>query len=92
MIDKVKKYLPEFDTEGVEIHIMPPVEAMKFSLERVRKGLILFLVQVCFRRIFGRSFPYFKTSGPREGVAFKLVPLLAGGGFSENRVARGPGP
>ena len=39
IIKKVNKYLPEFDTAGLEIHIMAPVEAMKFSLERIRKGL-----------------------------------------------------
>ncbi len=38
IIKKVNKYLPEFDTTGLDIRIMDPVDAMKFSLERVRKG------------------------------------------------------
>ncbi len=38
IIKKVKKYLPEHDTSGLDIRIMEPVEAMKFSLERIRRG------------------------------------------------------
>ena len=43
---KVNKYLPEHDTTGLEIKILKPVDAMKYTLERVRKG---FQLQVmCF--------------------------------------------
>ncbi len=38
IIKKVKKYLPEHDTSGLAIKIMKPVDAMKFSLERIRRG------------------------------------------------------
>jgi isocitrate dehydrogenase len=38
IIAKVKKYLPEHDTTGLDIRIMKPVEAMRFSLERIRRG------------------------------------------------------
>ena len=38
IITKVNKYLPEHDTTGLDIRIMKPVDAMKFSLERVRRG------------------------------------------------------
>ncbi len=38
IIKKVKKYLPDHDTAGLDIRIMRPVEAMRFSLERIRRG------------------------------------------------------
>src|SRR5690606_31708088 len=39
LIAKVNEYLPEFDTEGLDIRIMAPAEATKFSLDRIRQGL-----------------------------------------------------
>src|SRR5262245_41294683 len=38
VIAKVEKYLKDHDTKGLDIRILPPVEAIKFSLERIRKG------------------------------------------------------
>ena len=38
IIKKVKKYLPDHDTTGLDIRIMKPVDAMRFSLERIRRG------------------------------------------------------
>src|SRR5699024_980238 len=38
LIAKVKEYLGDHDTDGVQIEIMSPVEATKFSLERIRRG------------------------------------------------------
>ncbi|MEA2870527.1 MAG: isocitrate dehydrogenase, partial [Hyphomicrobiales bacterium] len=38
VIAKVEKYLKDHDTKGLDIRILAPVEAMKFSLERIRKG------------------------------------------------------
>jgi len=38
IIAKVKKYLPDYDTTGLDIRIMKPVDAMRFSLERIRRG------------------------------------------------------
>ncbi|MEW6336586.1 MAG: NADP-dependent isocitrate dehydrogenase [Acidobacteriota bacterium] len=38
IIAKVKAYLPDHDTKGLDIRIMKPVEAMRFSLERIRRG------------------------------------------------------
>src|SRR5665213_1103154 len=37
-IAKVEKYLKDHDTKGLDIRILAPVEAIKFSLERIRKG------------------------------------------------------
>merc|ERR1712117_844739 len=39
MIEKVKKYLPRHNTEGLDIEIMPPVEACRVSCDRARAGL-----------------------------------------------------
>jgi isocitrate dehydrogenase len=38
LIQKVNSYLQDHDTSGLEIHIMKPVDAMRFSLERIRRG------------------------------------------------------
>jgi isocitrate dehydrogenase len=38
IIKKVKKYLPDHDTTGLDLRIMKPVAAMRFSLERIRRG------------------------------------------------------
>ena len=38
VIAKVEKYLKNHDTTGLEIQILAPVEAMSFSLDRIRKG------------------------------------------------------
>ena len=38
LIQKVDAYLPEHDTAGLDIRILSPVEATRFSLERIRKG------------------------------------------------------
>src|SRR5690606_35862026 len=39
IIKKVNKYLADFDTTGLDIRILSPIEAAKFSVERIRKGL-----------------------------------------------------
>ncbi|NNM33040.1 MAG: NADP-dependent isocitrate dehydrogenase, partial [Gemmatimonadetes bacterium] len=38
LIRKVENYLGDHDVDGLEIHIMPPVDAMAFSLERIRRS------------------------------------------------------
>ncbi|HSM19974.1 MAG TPA: NADP-dependent isocitrate dehydrogenase, partial [Hyphomicrobiales bacterium] len=38
LIKKVEKYLPEHDTEGLDLRIMPPEEATRFSVERIARG------------------------------------------------------
>ena len=43
LITKVERYLSELDTDGLEIHILAPVEATRFSLEREKKARIRFL-------------------------------------------------
>jgi isocitrate dehydrogenase len=82
MIKKVKKYLPEFDTEGVEIHIMPPVDAMNYSLERVRKGLnTISATGNVLRDYLTDLFPILELGTSARMLS--IVPLLAGGGLFE---------
>ncbi len=38
IIKKVKKYLPDHDTTGLDLRVMKPVDAMRFSLKRIRRG------------------------------------------------------
>ena len=38
IIKKVNQYLPDHDTSGLDIRINKPVDAMKFTLERIRRG------------------------------------------------------
>ncbi len=82
VIKKVKKYLPEYDTEGLDIRIMPPVEAMKFSLERVRKGEdTISVTGNVFRDYLTDLFPILELGTSARMLS--IVPLLAGGGLFE---------
>src|SRR5699024_9834836 len=38
LLKKVEKYLAEHDTKGLDIRLMTPVEAMRFSLQRIKDG------------------------------------------------------
>jgi len=82
VIKKVNKYLPEFDTTGLDIRIMPPVEAMKFSLERVRKGLnTISVTGNVLRDYLTDLFPILELGTSARMLS--IVPLLAGGGLFE---------
>ena len=82
MIAKVKKYAPEFDEEGVEWHIMNPVDAMNFSLERIRKGLnTISATGNVLRDYLTDLFPILELGTSARMLS--IVPLLAGGGLFE---------
>jgi len=82
IIKKVKKYLPEFDTAGLAISILPPVEAMKFSLERIRKGLnTIAATGNVLRDYLTDLFPILELGTSARMLS--IVPLLAGGGLFE---------
>jgi isocitrate dehydrogenase len=82
IIKKIEKYAPEFDTEGVEWHIMPPVEAMRFSLERIRKGLnTISATGNVLRDYLTDLFPILELGTSARMLS--IVPLLAGGGLFE---------
>ena len=82
IIKKVNKYLPEFDTTGLDIRIMAPVDAMKFSLERVRKGLnTISVTGNVLRDYLTDLFPILELGTSARMLS--IVPLLAGGGLFE---------
>ncbi len=82
IIKKVNKYLPEFDTAGLDIRIMPPVEAMNFSLERIRKGLnTISVTGNVLRDYLTDLFPILELGTSARMLS--IVPLINGGGLFE---------
>jgi isocitrate dehydrogenase len=82
IIKKINKYLPEHDTTGLEIKIMKPVEAMRYTLKRVRKGLDTISVTGNVLRDFLTDlFPILELGTSARMLS--IVPLLNGGGLFE---------
>jgi isocitrate dehydrogenase len=82
IIKKVNKYLPEFGTEGLDIRIMHPVDAMKFSLERVRKGEnTISVTGNVLRDYLTDLFPILELGTSARMLS--IVPLINGGGLFE---------
>jgi len=79
---KVKTYLSEHDTEGLEIGIMKPVDAMKFALERIRRGENTIAVTGnVLRDYLTDLFPILELGTSARMLS--IVPLLEGGGLFE---------
>ncbi len=82
VIAKVERYLPEIDTKGLEIRILDPVAAMKYSLERIRKGLdTISVTGNALRDYLTDLFPILEIGTSAKMLS--IVPLLAGGGLFE---------
>ena len=82
LIQKVNTYLLEHDTEGLDIRILPPVEAMNFSLERVRRGENAIAVTGnVLRDYLTDLFPILELGTSARMLS--IVPLLQGGGLFE---------
>ncbi|MEV8156244.1 NADP-dependent isocitrate dehydrogenase [Streptomyces fradiae] len=82
LIEKVKAYLPEHDTEGLRIEIMPPVEATKFSLERIRRGEnTISVTGNVLRDYLTDLFPILELGTSAKMLS--VVPLMNGGGLFE---------
>ncbi|MEJ2495216.1 MAG: NADP-dependent isocitrate dehydrogenase [Ignavibacteriaceae bacterium] len=82
IIAKVKKYLPEHDTKGLEIKILKPVDAMKYTLERTRKGLdTISVTGNVLRDYLTDLFPILELGTSARMLS--IVPLLKGGGLFE---------
>ena len=82
IIAKVNKYLPEHDTKGLEIKILKPVDAMKYTLERVRKGLdTISVTGNVLRDYLTDLFPILELGTSARMLS--IVPLLNGGGLFE---------
>jgi isocitrate dehydrogenase len=82
IIEKVRQYLKDHDTKGLEIHIMAPVEAMKFSLERFRAGKdTISVTGNVLRDYLTDLFPIIEVGTSAKMLS--VVPLLGGGGLFE---------
>jgi len=82
VIRKAVLYLKDHDTGGLEIHIMAPVDAMKFSLERIRKGQdTISVTGNVLRDYLTDLFPILEIG--TSGKMLSIIPLLAGGGLFE---------
>ncbi len=82
IITKINKYLPEYDTKGLEIKILEPVEAMKYTLERTRKGLdTISVTGNVLRDYLTDLFPILELGTSARMLS--IVPLLKGGGLFE---------
>ncbi|GHC57297.1 NADP-dependent isocitrate dehydrogenase [Streptomyces cinnamoneus] len=82
LIEKVKAYLPEHDTEGLQIEIMSPVEATAFSLERIRRGEdTISVTGNVLRDYLTDLFPILELGTSAKMLS--VVPLMNGGGLFE---------
>lgn len=82
IIKKVNKYLPEFDTAGLDIRILEPVAAMKFSIERVRRGEnTISVTGNALRDYLTDLFPILELGTSAKMLS--IVPLIKGGGLFE---------
>jgi isocitrate dehydrogenase len=82
LIKKVENYLPEHDINGLEIKIMAPVEAMKYSLERVKAGQdTISVTGNVLRDYLTDLFPILELGTSAKMLS--IVPLLAGGSLFE---------
>jgi isocitrate dehydrogenase len=82
IIKKVNAYLPEHDTDGLDIRIMKPVDAMKFSLERIRRGEDTIAVTGnVLRDYLTDLFPILELGTSARMLS--IVPLMNGGGLFE---------
>jgi isocitrate dehydrogenase len=82
LIAKVEKYLPEHDTEGLRIEIMSPVDAIAFSLERIRRGEnTISVTGNVLRDYLTDLFPILELGTSAKMLS--VVPLMNGGGLFE---------
>ena len=82
MIAKVKKYMPEFNTDGLEIHIMDIAAATRFTNERIRAGKDTIAVTGnVLRDHLTDMYPILELGTSAKMLS--IVPLIAGGGLFE---------
>jgi len=82
MIKKVEKYLKDHDTQGLDIQIMSQVRAMRYTLERVVRGLdTISVTGNILRDYLTDLFPIMELGTSAKMLS--IVPLMAGGGMYE---------
>ncbi|MFI2262172.1 NADP-dependent isocitrate dehydrogenase [Streptomyces tubercidicus] len=82
LIEKVNTYLAEHDTDGLQIEIMSPVDAITFSLERIRRGEdTISVTGNVLRDYLTDLFPILELGTSAKMLS--VVPLMNGGGLFE---------
>ena len=82
LIKKVNQYLPEFETDGLEIKIMSPIEATRYTLERVKDGKdTISVTGNVLRDYLTDLFPILELGTSAKMLS--IVPLMNGGGLFE---------
>lgn len=82
LITKVEEYLEEHDTEGLDIQILKPTDAIAFSLERIRKGEdTISVTGNVLRDYLTDLFPILELGTSAKMLS--VVPLINGGGLFE---------
>lgn len=82
IIAKVKRYLADYDTSGLDIRILSPIEATKYTLERIRKGLdTISVTGNVLRDYLTDLFPILELGTSAKMLS--IVPLMNGGGLFE---------
>lgn len=82
LIKKVSTYLKEYDTNGLDIRIMNPVDATNFSLERIKNGLdTISVTGNVLRDYLTDLFPILELGTSAKMLS--IVPLMNGGGLFE---------
>jgi len=82
LINKVKQYLPEHDTEGLDIQIMKPVDAVNYSIKRIREGKdTVSVTGNVLRDYLTDLFPILEVGTSAKMLS--IVPLMNGGGLFE---------
>ena len=82
LIKKVERYLKDHDTSGLDIRVMSPVDATRFSLERIRKGQdTISVTGNVLRDYLTDLFPIMELGTSAKMLS--IVPLMAGGGLFE---------
>ena len=82
LIEKVERYLGDHDTKGLDIRILPPTEATRISLQRLRAGLdTVSVTGNVLRDYLTDLFPILEVGTSAKMLS--IVPLMAGGGLFE---------
>ena len=82
IIEKVTRYLKDHDTKGLDIQIMPPVEATRLSLDRIKEGKDTISVTGNVLRDYNTDlFPILEVGTSAKMLS--IVPLMNGGGLFE---------
>ncbi len=82
LIKKVNQYLPKHDTNGLDIRIMPPSEATRFSLDRMKESKdTISVTGNVLRDYLTDLFPILEIGTSAKMLS--IVPLLNGGGLFE---------